>query len=101
MSLLDPGTEIIVAVNGDWYRDLARQQLLPTPVENSGGAEILMGKVDNSKFPHGLLLVLDPALSQLVDPNFFIPWHVILAIAVANEAERREVGFLRSANHMV
>jgi hypothetical protein len=91
MSPLNHGTEIILAVSADWFREIARQGMLPATNE-TGLTDLVVGKFLEQNH-EGIWIDLPENMAQLTVPSLFVPSRYIFAIVIGGVAERKNMGF--------
>lgn len=92
MATLTPGKEVIFVVDGEWYREMVKQGMLPAG-QAGGRADVLPGKFKEQTYD-GYWIDLPPELAQLPDPAFFVPARFVLGVGIADFAEvKKRMGF--------
>jgi hypothetical protein len=91
MPVLTPQTEIILMDDGEWYREMMREGMLPATQDN-GPSDVLLGKFVEQMLD-GIWIDLPPNIAQLRSLLFSFLQRFIWSIVVGDLAERKKVGF--------
>lgn len=88
---LKVGRKIALVVAGDWYREMARYNILKSPNEDT--TDLLSGVVDDVEAPNGMWIKPDEKYSEFPKGSMLVPWHVIIGAVLLGPDEEKKLGF--------
>lgn len=91
-----PKQEIFLVVSKPWYEAARAASLLDTSADGGNGVCIFAALLIDNSEQHGIWVEPIAPFASFTDSKVFVPWSVIITIAVLSDSQKKTFGLAPS-----